>query len=106
MEQGAATQPPSQVPRDWAIDPFVAWTYLALNVIFFVAQLWPVTLAMSVIAAVFTFRERRKYGFPAFWWTVAVLIFGPLAFLGFVYKRSRAPVAYPPSAPPTGPELD
>ncbi len=104
MEQGAAPQPTSQAPRDWTVDPVLAWIYLVVNCALAFTPLWPATLALGVAAAVIAYQERRKYGLPAVWWTVAILIFGPLAFLAFVYKRSRPTVAYPPGGPSPGAE--
>jgi len=104
MEQGAATQTPDQMPQDWrdqAVEPFVAWFYLVFNLGFYATGLWPASLALGVAAAVLAYNERRKYGLPAVWWTIAILVFGPLAFLFFVYKRSRPAVAYPPAVPPS-----
>jgi hypothetical protein len=104
MEQGAAPQPTGQGSHHWAVEPFVAWSYLALNFVFAFTPLWPVSFALGVAAAVVTYQERRRCGLPAGWWVVAILIFGPLAFLAFVYKRSRPTLAYPPGAPPPGAE--
>jgi hypothetical protein len=104
MEQGAATQSPSQAPQDWrdqAVEPVVGWFYLVFNLGLFATRLWQASLVLGVAAAVLAYNERRKYGLPAVWWTIAILIFGPLAFLFFAYKRSRPAVAYPPSAPPS-----
>jgi hypothetical protein len=102
MEQGAAPQPRSRATDEQLIRPGIAWAYFATNlVLVFGLGLWPVGTLLGLVAAVITYRERREMGFPAIWWTLAVFVFGPLAYLVFVYKRRRPAVAYPPETPPT-----
>jgi hypothetical protein len=100
MEQGAAPKPRTRATDEGLIRPRIAWAYFVVNLVL-VLFLWPVAILLALVAAVITYRERRELGFPAIWWALAVFVFGPVAFLVFVYKRSRPTVAYPPDAAPS-----
>ncbi|HKH65346.1 MAG TPA: DUF2510 domain-containing protein [Solirubrobacterales bacterium] len=83
---------------DWALEPAAAWGYLVVAVVLASTPAAALILVLLVLATVFTYLDRSAHGFPAFWWTVGVFVFGPLAYLAFVYKRPRGPVIYSPEA--------
>jgi hypothetical protein len=96
MEQGAASRQQSPGPPEWALEPIAAWIYLAVNIGLFSTRLFIPLLALAIVAAVVTYQERRAQGLPAAWWTIGVAVLGPLAYLFFVYKRSKNAVVYSP----------
>jgi|SRR5712672_3685815 len=83
-------------PPEWALEPITAWVYFALSIVLFLVGFAVLTLMLGMAAAVFAFLERRSLGLPALWWTVCVLLVGPLGYLLFIYKRSREAVMYSP----------
>lgn len=87
-----------QSPPEWALQPVTAWIYLALSIALALTPVFPLTWVLAIIAAVFTYQDRRDNNLPAFWWTAGVVVFGALAYLFFVYKRPRQPVVYSPEA--------
>jgi hypothetical protein len=88
----------NQRPPEWALEPVAAWLYLAITIALALTPLFPLNLVLGVLAAVFTFQDRRAQGFPTFWWTAGVLVLGPLVYLFFVYKRPRNAVVFTPEA--------
>lgn len=88
----------SSAPPTWALEPAAAWVYLGASVVLALSGLFPLVWVLGVVATVFTYLDRSAYGFPVFWWTVAVFFLGPLAYLAFVYRRPRNPVIYSPEA--------
>src|SRR5690242_14188441 len=88
----------SQQPPAWALQPATAWIYLALSIAVALSPVYYLGFLLAIVAAIFTYQERKASGHPAFWWTVAVLVFGALGYIFFVYKRSRGPVHSPEAA--------
>ena len=84
----------SKRPPDWALEPGVAWAYMAIVIVLAFTAAAPLALVLGVLATVFTYLDRSAHGFPAFWWTLAVFVFGPLGYLAFVYRRPQNPVVY------------
>lgn len=82
----------------WALEPTAAWAYLVVAIVLAFTPAAPLVLVLGILATVFVYLDRSGHGFPAFWWTVAVFFFGPLAYLAFVYRRPRRPVIYSPEA--------
>jgi hypothetical protein len=98
MEQGPhSSQQVDQGPPEWTLEPVTAWVYLALAIVL-AFTFFPANWILAIIAAVFTYQDRKAHGFPAFWWTAAVVIFGALAYVFFVYKRPKGTIIYPPNA--------
>jgi hypothetical protein len=85
-------------PPAWALEPAAAWIYLAAAIFLVFTPAFPLNWVIGVVAAVFTYQDRRAHGFPAFWWTAAVVVFGAFAYVFFVYKRPRGPVVFTPYA--------
>jgi len=42
---------------------------------------------MTLMAAVFVYRDRHERAERARWWVLAILVLGPFAFLIYVYRR-------------------
>jgi hypothetical protein len=78
----------------WVLEPPVAWIYLAVSIGLAFTPAFALVFVLGVVATVFTYLDRSAHDLPAFWWTVAVFIFGALGYLFFVYKRPRQPVVY------------
>ena len=87
------SQQQQQQPPAWALQPTTAWIYLALSIALALTPVYYLSFLLAIVAAYFAYQERKAHGQPAFWWTLAVVIFGALAYLFFVYKRSRGDVA-------------
>lgn len=86
------------MPPEWALEPLAAWIYLALVIALAFTPLFALNLVFAIIAAVFTHQDRKAHGLPTFGWTAGVVVFGPLAYIFYVYKRPRAPVVFTPQA--------
>jgi len=91
-------QQQSEQPPAWALQPATAWIYLAISIAVALSPVYYLGFLLAIVAAVFAYQERKASGHPAFWWTVAVLVFGALGYLFFVYKRDRGPVHSPETA--------
>jgi hypothetical protein len=87
-----------QEPPAWALQPATAWIYLVVSIALALSPVYYLGFILAILAAVFAYQDRKAHGYPAFWWTVAVLVFGALGYLIFVYKRPRGPVVYSPEA--------
>lgn len=98
VTQEPHTQQQQQQPPAWALEPATGWIYLVVSLILGFTPVFFLAFILAIVAAVFTYQERKAHGYPAFWWTVAVLVFGALGYLFFIYKRSRRPVVYSPEA--------
>ena len=85
-------------PPTWVLEPATAWIYLAASVGLALTPAFPFTWLVGIAAAIFTYRDRRAHGFPAFWWTAAVAVFGAFAYIFFIYKRTRGPIVFTPHA--------
>lgn len=94
MSQG----PSQQHPPDWAFEPLTAWAFLAVAIVLAFTPAFPLNWLIAVVAAIFTYQDRRAAGLPAFWWTAAVLVFGALAYAFYVYRRPQPAVVYSPQA--------
>jgi Protein of unknown function (DUF2510) len=79
------------------LEPVAAWVYLAAAVGLALTPALPLIWVAGVFAAVFTYRDRRFHGFPAFWWTLGVVCLGPLVYVFFVYKRPKGPIVFTPA---------
>jgi energy-coupling factor transporter transmembrane protein EcfT len=93
-----STQQRGQRPPEWALEPVTAWIYLAAVIILAFTPIFPLNWVMAIIAAIFTYQDRKIHGRPTFWWTAAVLVFGAFAYVFFVYKRPKGTIVYPPNA--------
>lgn len=71
----------------WAFEPITGWMYLLFVIVCALTPLLPVNWVLSIVMAIYVYRERKFRGLPAFWWPVGVLTFGPLAYIVFVYRR-------------------
>lgn len=91
-------QSPTKPPPPWALDPITGWVYLAASVALIFTPLVPLNLAAAIVAAVFTYKDRRAYGFPTFWWTAGVVVLGAFVYIFFIYKRPKGPVVFSPAA--------
>jgi hypothetical protein len=91
-------QSQQQPPPAWVLEPATAWIFLVLSIAVAVSPVFLLGFILAIIAAVFTYQDRKAQGYPTFWWTAAVVVFGALAYLFFVYKRPRRPVVYSPEA--------
>ncbi|HSS41280.1 MAG TPA: DUF2510 domain-containing protein [Solirubrobacterales bacterium] len=91
-------QPQQQQPPAWVLEPVTAWLYLVISIALALSPAWFLGLILGIIAAVFTYQDRKAQGYPTLGWTAAVVLFGALGFLFFVYKRPRRPIVYPPEA--------
>jgi hypothetical protein len=89
MEGGDASEKRGPGPPEWALRRAAAWRYLVITIMLVLAGFAFFCLPLVVAAAVFAYLERRSQGLPTFWWTVCVLLLGPLGYLLFIYKRSR-----------------
>jgi formate hydrogenlyase subunit 3/multisubunit Na+/H+ antiporter MnhD subunit len=85
-----------QQPPTWALEPATAWIYLVVSIALALTPVFFLGFLLAIVAAVFTHQDRKAHGYPAFWWTVAVVIFGALGYLFFVYKRPRKALVYSP----------
>lgn len=94
MNEKQATNPPPA----WALEPLTGWLYLAVSVGLALTPLFPLVFVLAIVAAVFTYQDRKAHGFPIFWWTAGVLLIGALVYLFFIYKRARGAVVYAPEA--------
>lgn len=93
-----APQQPAQPPPGWTLEPVTAWVYLVLAIALAFTPAFPVNWLLGLVAAFFTYQDRKAHGFPAFWWTAAVVVFGAFAYVFFVYKRPKGTIVYPPNA--------
>lgn len=104
-QQQEQTQPPA-----WAMQPLAGWPYLAISIALALSPVYYLGFILAILAAVFTYQDRRAHGQPAFWWTLAVVIFGALGYIFYVYKRrdtvdpahaglAMSPAAVQPAAP-------
>lgn len=87
-----------QQPPAWALEPVTAWIYLVLAIALAFTPVYLLGFILAIIAAVFTYQDRKANGHPAFWWTVAVVIFGALGYIFYVYKRRGEGAVHPPAA--------
>lgn len=85
-------------PPEWALQPPVAWVYLVAVIILAFTPAFPLNWLLGIAAAVFTYQDRKAHGFPTFWWTAAVVVFGAFAYVFYVHRRPRPAVVYPPQA--------
>jgi len=83
-------------PPAWMLEPIAAWVFLAVQIGLVFTPVYPLNWALAIAAAVVVYKERRAHEFPVFWWTAAVVVFGSLAYLFFVYKRPRDAVVFAP----------
>jgi len=86
-------QQQQQQPPAWALQPATAWIYLVVAIALALSPVYYFGFILAIVAAVFTYQDRKAHGYPAFWWTLAVVIFGALAYLFYVYKRPRGAAA-------------
>jgi len=91
------SRPANSLP-EWAFAPVAAWIYLALVVALALTPVFPLNWVLAIVAAVFVYQDRRANDMPTFWWTVGVLVLGPLIYLFYVYKRPSGPVVFGPDA--------
>jgi hypothetical protein len=85
-------------PPTWAFKPVTAWLYLAGAVLLALTPAAILCLILNIFAAIFTYQDRSTHELPAFAWTASVVLFGPLAYLFFVYRRPQPAVVYSPEA--------
>lgn len=91
-----AQRPPSPPPA-WVLEPAAAWVFLAGTAALAFTPVFPLVWVAAVVAAVFTYQDRRAHGFPAFWWTLGVAMIGAPVYVFFVYKRPKGPVVFTPA---------
>jgi hypothetical protein len=87
-----------QQPPAWVLEPATAWIYLVVSIALVFTPVFWLNFILAIVAAVFTYQDRNAQGYPTFSWTAAVVLFGALGYLFFVYKRPRKAVVYSPEA--------
>jgi hypothetical protein len=91
-----------QGPPEWALKPVTAWVYLAVSIALVFTPVYFLGFILAIVAAIFAYQERKANNRPAFWWTAAIVLFGALAYVFFIYQRSRGPAEGIPPRPPAG----
>ncbi len=85
-------------PPAWIFAPVTAWIYLAGVIVLAFTPAFPLNWLLAIIAAVFVYQDLNARGMPTFWWAAAVVVFGALAYVFFVYRRPKPAVVYSPQA--------